>query len=63
MAWMVHDYPEPRDEDRGAVCPVCDRACYKIFRRGLEILGCEECIEEVDADDVDECFDYPGGRR
>lgn len=60
MLYPMYGYGDepPEEEDRGAVCPECGRACYKIYRRGAEILGCDECIDEVDADDVDACFDY-----
>lgn len=38
--------PEP-DE---AYCPVCGSSCGKYFRSlNGEILGCDECVEEVDA--------------
>ena len=65
MSWGVHDYPENRkDEDMGAVCPVCGSPCYEIYKSiSGEILGCDECVEQVDAGDVDECYDYPGSTR
>lgn len=59
MLYPLYSYgDEPPEEDIGAICPECGRACYKIYRRGREILGCDECIEELDACDVDECFEY-----
>lgn len=62
MGWGVYDYSDP-PENRGAVCPVCGAPCYKIYKRGGEIVGCDDCIDEVDAEEEDECFDYPGGAR
>lgn len=57
MKYPVYGYGEEPAEDRGAVCPVCGRACYKIYKCGRDILGCDACIDEVDADDVEECFE------
>lgn len=57
MAWEYSDYKEP-DEVEEARCPMCGNICYKVFhyKNEQEILGCNECIEEEDADDCDECF-------
>lgn len=51
----IYGYMED-PEDRGAVCPECGRACYKIYRHDGEIVGCDECVTEEDACDASECF-------
>ena len=64
MGWGVHDYPEPPANDMGAVCPVCGSPCYTIYKNTYgEVLGCDECVDTVDAINVDECYDYPGAIR
>ena len=39
-------------------CPVCGKECECIYmlRESGEILGCDECINQADADDVRACF-------
>ena len=40
------------DEAVELVCPVCGADCRKYYRNlNGEILGCEECVEEVNAED------------
>ena len=40
------------DEAVELVCPVCGADCRKYYRNlNGEILGCEECVEEVSAED------------
>lgn len=59
MLYPLYGYSdEPPEDDRGPVCPECCRACYKIYRRGHEVLGCDACIDEEDAADAPECFEY-----
>lgn len=42
-------YPEPEPEP--ICCPVCGDECERFFVRLGEILGCENCIDEYDAED------------
>lgn len=50
MGWGVHDYPGPPPEKANPVCPVCGCECEKFYLSlNREIIGCNECIEEVDA--------------
>ncbi len=39
------------------VCPVCGKACETIYYAGNDLLGCDNCIRAIDAENVDECFD------
>lgn len=49
MGWGVHDYPSPT-EDPEVICPVCGCDCRTYYRTlNGEIVGCDECIETVDA--------------
>lgn len=44
------DNPFPPDEPDCPICPVCGDECETYYRRqGNEILGCENCIVEVNA--------------
>lgn len=63
----VPDHPVVRDLMRSGypdgkvpaepVCPVCGRECWHVFRdRYGDIVGCDECLKEIDARDVPECF-------
>ena len=64
MAWGVYDYPEPKNDDIGAVCPCCGAPCYYVFRNfDGDVVGCDECLTKEDAVDADECFRYGGVRR
>lgn len=39
------------------ICPICGSGCEVIYRdREREIVGCENCVKEIDAWDVPECF-------
>lgn len=60
MLFGSYGYRYEPEDDRGAVCPECGRACYRVYRREGEIVGCDVCIEEEDAADAEECF--PCGR-
>ena len=51
MGWGVYDYPEPPDQDMPR-CPECGEECETIYRgRDGQILGCENCVEELNAYD------------
>ena len=42
------DPPEPIE----IVCPICGQDCRRYYRNLYgEILGCDECVEEVSAED------------
>lgn len=41
------DYREP--EYRPYICPVCGEECETIYRKDSEILGCDNCVEAIDA--------------
>ena len=50
MGWGVHDYPGPPPEKPLPVCPECHEECYTYYRnRAGEIIGCENCIDAIDA--------------
>ena len=46
------------DEGPAPVCPCCGAECETVYRSKytLEILGCSECLDALDADSVSECF-------
>lgn len=50
----------PTDAEAGypqePICPMCYRRCDTIYRAGSEVVGCDRCLEAVDAWEVDECF-------
>ncbi len=54
MAWGVYDYPEPKVESSTPRCPVCGDECEKYFVQDGEIIGCENCVQWVYADEMDE---------
>ncbi len=41
------DYTEPKY--KVPVCPVCGETCRWLYKREGEVIGCDECVEEVDA--------------
>lgn len=48
---MEAGYPDP------PVCPICHQRCDTIYRaEDGTIVGCDRCIEAVDAWEVNECF-------
>lgn len=49
MGWGVHDYPGPPDEKPQPVCPVCGQECYTVYLLNGEVVGCDNCILEVNA--------------
>ena len=62
---QIPDHPAIRhaerfgmDEGPVPICPVCGAECETIFRdkKSLEILGCDVCIDSLDADSVNACF-------
>lgn len=54
MGWGVHDYPEPPEQDM-PICPECGEECETIYRgRDGQILGCENCVDELNAYDWSE---------
>jgi len=52
----LYGYGDGPAEEPGAICPECGRACYQVYRREGEIVGCDACVEEEDAADAEECF-------
>lgn len=59
MGWGVHDYPVPRETEQPEPrCPLCLEECDSIYKDAYgEVLGCENCIEKVDAADCQECYE------
>lgn len=46
---MWREYPSP-PEGEMPVCPVCGQECETYYKNlNGEVLGCDECIEAVDA--------------
>lgn len=39
-------------------CPACGSTAMRIYKNATtgEIIGCDVCVDDVDAFDVDECF-------
>lgn len=59
MGWGVHDYPEPPEPkpEEFPHCPVCGEWCDTIYRnREGEIIGCDNCVDSMDAWDCESCF-------
>ena len=59
MAWMIHDYPSPRErQNDDPICPVCKQICDSVQRgEDGEIKGCNNCLSGwLDAWTVKECF-------
>lgn len=52
MAWGVNDYPESPKEKPRYLCPICYEECSTLYL-GLnkEVIGCENCVSEIDADE------------
>ena len=38
------------------VCPVCGSATDAVYSDGVNVLGCPDCINTVDAWEEEECF-------
>lgn len=54
MDWSVPDQRlEPEEVKRPPVCPVCGDDCEYLYRKLFtdDILGCENCIERIYADE------------
>lgn len=50
--------PEPD----GPICPICGGECEIVYKdKTGDIVGCNECLEPVDATDEEECFYDPRG--
>lgn len=44
-------------DDSIPICPICGSECEIIYRdRYTDIIGCNECVESLDASEVEECF-------
>lgn len=39
----------PPDEPDYPICPVCGEECERIYKNGNEVVGCDNCIVEVNA--------------
>ena len=37
------------EEETTPVCPVCGKECESFYKLNYEIVGCDMCIEKVDA--------------
>ena len=45
------------DEKNAPHCPMCGKWCDTIYRaHGAIIMGCDNCIDEVNAWEVEACF-------
>lgn len=53
MGWGVYDYPEPPAEKPSQRCPVCGDECEFYYVQDGEILGCEHCITQEYADEME----------
>ncbi len=51
MGYRIYGYGDwPREED-GAICPLCGCPCERAYYRLGELIGCDACVEEKDAED------------
>lgn len=41
----------PEYEEETYICPECGRECEKLYIKGFEVLGCDNCIDECDCED------------
>lgn len=48
---MMRDGTLYDDEPPEIRCPLCDAECETLYKGGGEVIGCEHCIERVDAYD------------
>lgn len=37
-------------------CPVCGEECETLYRSGREVIGCDHCVEKVDAWEYEQDF-------
>lgn len=47
--WVARFNPYPPADDDCPIFPVCGEECETLYRQGNEILGCDNCIVEVNA--------------
>lgn len=52
MAW---GYPE-KDEPPEPRCPRCGCVCETVFLIDEEVVGCNECVETMNAWECEECY-------
>ena len=45
---MIDEWLEPPEQEMPE-CPVCGDECEKLYKAGNEIVGCEHCINVIDA--------------
>ncbi len=49
-------YPDGKAPDYPH-CPICGRECHTVYLdRNMEIVGCCECVDKVNAWECGECF-------
>ena len=48
--WIGHS-PYEEEEEKTYYCPECGHECEKLYTRDFDILGCENCIGECNAED------------
>lgn len=51
-SWNVNDYPEPPAE-KAHFCPTCGDECEFFYVQDGEVIGCENCIKQEYADEMD----------
>jgi len=54
--WGHQDNPYPPKE-KFPVCPICHKECTYIYRQKSEILGCDNCIDQVNAWEEPACME------
>lgn len=53
----VRERLEDRELEEYPHCPVCGEECEKVYRnRDFEIVGCDCCLDDLDAWGVKDCF-------
>ena len=59
---MIRELPElplEPEEGRMPLCPVCGQECEWVFRDDAgTIVGCDNCLEELDAWEVADCLPW-----
>ena len=57
MKLVFSEIPEPEERWELPRCPVCDAECSIVYRQNRrKVVGCNVCVEPVDAVDVPECY-------
>jgi hypothetical protein len=52
-------YPDGREPEIPH-CPVCGAECSDIYRdKHGDVFACDNCVNRIDAWEVEECFDSP----